>query len=839
MKTTSFMSNVLRKNLLTLLVMVVSCFAVFSSVAADSSLMTLHGHVPAVVSRLQSKGVLPAETNLNLAIGLPLRNRQALTNLLQQIYDPASPNYHHYITPEQFKAQFGPTRQDYQNVIDFAQKNGLTVVGTHPNRMLLDVRGKASDVENAFHVTLRTYRHPTQNRDFFAPDTDPSVPSTLPVQDVSGLNNYGWSHPKYTLMPVNILSKGASNVAPNVGSGIAGTYMGSDFRNAYATGTSLTGSGQTVGLYEEDGYLASDINTYETMAGLPNVPLQNVLVDGVSGLPSGNGGEIEVSLDIDMAISMAPGLSKVIVYEGPFGFQNDILNRMASDDAARQLSSSWGWLGGPSATTDQIFQQMALQGQTFFNASGDADAFTAGAGSINGVDNPNTFNAPSDSPYITQVGGTTLTMNGTGASYASETVWNWGVEYGIDGIGSSGGVSSYYSIPSWQAGINMTARGGSATMRNTPDVALTADNVLAVADGGVDYILGGTSCAAPLWAGFLALVNQQSASYGHTSIGFLNPAIYAIAGGPNYANCFHDVTTGNNTWSGSPNLFYATNNYDLCTGLGTPNGANLINALVASAGNFPLQISAPLPSYGTNLAALAGGNPNGDWELFVQGDSPDNGGIISNGWSITLTTGDPVGTAADNGLSMTASPTNLLVGGSFVYVITVTNYGPSIASNVVVSDVLPSGVQFISSSSPVNNTPSQLTWNVGSLLVNAGAQLTLTMKADSLGAIPNTAIVSSDTADPDSDDSFATATINVVSPYLQLSGGFLTAKGGFALTVSNNTPTSVIIQASTNLLSTNWVNIYTSTPPFTSPFTFTNLGSTNFPMRFYRALIGP
>ena len=273
--------------------------------------------------------------------------------------------------------------------------------------------------------------------------------------------------------------------------------------------------------------------------------------------------------------------------------------------------------------------------------------------------------------------------------------------------------------------------------------------------------------------------------------------------------------------------------------MGTPNGANLINALVASAGNFPLQISAPLPSYGTNLAALAGGNPNGDWELFVQGDSPDNGGIISNGWSITLTTGDPVGTAADNGLSMTASPTNLLVGSNFVYVITVTNYGPSIASNVVVSDVLPSGVTFISSSSPVNNTPSQLTWNVGSLLVNAGAQLTLTMRANSLGTIPNTAIVSSDTADPDSDDSFATATINVVSPYLQLSGGFLTAKGGFALTVSNNTPTSVIIQASTNLLYANWVNIYTSTPPFSSPFTFTNLGSTNFPMRFYRALIGP
>ena len=135
----------------------------------------------------------------------------------------------------------------------------------------------------------------------------------------------------------------------------------------------------------------------------------------------------------------------------------------------------------------------------------------------------------------------------------------------------------------------------------------------------VPIAFGGTSCAAPLWAGFTALVNQQAAINGHAPVGFINPAVYAIAAGPGYLNCFHDTTTGNNTWSGSPNLFYATNVYDLCTGLGTPNGTNLINVLAASV-NPVIHLSPPPPPYGTNLAAMNGSNPNGTWSLFIQDD---------------------------------------------------------------------------------------------------------------------------------------------------------------------------------------------------------------------------
>jgi subtilase family serine protease len=149
-------------------------------------------------------------------------------------------------------------------------------------------------------------------------------------------------------------------------------------------------------------------------------------------------------------------------------------------------------------------------------------------------------------------------------------------------------VSSHYLIPSWQTNVsNLAGIGGSTAFRNIPDVAANADNVYELFNNGDTNAdatddNAGTSCAAPLWAGFMALVNQQAAATGMPAVGFINPAIYAIAAGSDYDSCFHDITSGNNTWSESPNLFYAENNYDLCTGLGTMNGTSLINALVVT-----------------------------------------------------------------------------------------------------------------------------------------------------------------------------------------------------------------------------------------------------------------
>jgi subtilase family serine protease len=448
--------------------------------AAERQVLSVH--LPAVATNLPPIGRLPGSTNLDLAIGLPLRNQDALARLLQQLYDPASVNYHHFLTPEQFAAQFGPTAADYQAVIAYAEANGFKVTGRHPNRTILDVRGSVDVIEKALHVTMRMYHHPTEPRTFYAPDAQPTLDLAVPILGISGLDDYSLPRPRVIAKP---LAQGQNPPAPNAGSGPSGTYMGNDFRAAYVPAWPLVGSGQIVGLLQFDGYHSNDIAYYESKAGLPSVTLSNVLLDGVSGAPSGSGGEVEVCLDIEMAISMAPGLSKVIVYEG--ANWHDILNRMATDNLAKQLSCSWYIPnGGPDPVADQIWQQMAAQGQSFFNASGDDDAYTG------------LIDFPGDTPYITQVGGTTLTTSGPGGSWVSETVWNWG-----GGTGSGGGVSTSYSIPSWQTNIDMTTNQGSTTMRNTPDVALPADNVYVRADGQ-DQNVGGTSCAAPLWAGLIA-----------------------------------------------------------------------------------------------------------------------------------------------------------------------------------------------------------------------------------------------------------------------------------------------------------------------------------------------
>jgi hypothetical protein len=569
----------------------------------------------------EARGMVPAgrpapTDRLNLAISLPLRQPEALDQFLNEVYDPASANYHRFLTPQQFAKRFGPGKEDYQALIEFARANGFTVTGEYPNRALLDVSGSVADIERTFQTTLRLYAHPTEGRFFYAPESEPSIDLSVAVLDISGLNNYHLPHPK-NLRVARAHESGHGHPVPQDGSGPEGNYIGNDFRAAYAPGVTLTGAGQTVGLVEFDGYYASDISAYESQAGLPAIPLQTVLLDGFNGVPTTgrNSQSEEVSLDIEMTAAMAPGLAGIILYEaGPNGLANDILNRMVTDNLAKQLSCSWSFTTPTAGSTDQIFKEMAAQGQSFFCASGDTGAYTG------------TIPPPDDDPYITLVGGTTL-ITGAGGAWAAETVWNWYTS-GEGSGASSGGISTSYGLPSWQTGVATSANQGSTANRNVPDVALTADNVWIIYENGKSGSFGGTSCASPLWAGFMAMVNQQSVATSGATVGFVNPALYTIGKGSGYAAAFHDITTGNNFPNSRATRFSAVSGYDLCTGWGTPAGQALINALAGQ-----LDLLRITPDTGFTTTGAVGGPFNVTAQVFTL----TNSGIAALDWAIVNT----------------------------------------------------------------------------------------------------------------------------------------------------------------------------------------------------------
>jgi subtilase family serine protease len=269
-------------------------FSALTIFAQTAPRQHLHGHIPKIVPSLQPTGRLPGTECLRLAIGLPLRNEAALDDLLRQIYDPASPNFRLYLTPDQFTERFGPTEQDYQAVIDFAKANGLQVTATYPNRTLVDVGGSVATIEKVFHVTLRRYQHPTENRAFYAPDTEPSIDLSVSISHISGLDNF--FIPRPASLKKNLLKSSPTGTPPASGSGPANSYMGNDFRAAYVPGVSLNGAGQVVGLLELDGYYPNDITAYESSNGLPNVTLTNILIDSFSGSPGGNNSEVRWTL---------------------------------------------------------------------------------------------------------------------------------------------------------------------------------------------------------------------------------------------------------------------------------------------------------------------------------------------------------------------------------------------------------------------------------------------------------------------------------------------------------------------------------------------------------------
>ena len=366
-------------------------------------------------------------------------------------------------------------------MIHFAQESGFVILRTYPSRQLLDVAATVKDIETTQHVAFNGYYHPTETRTFFAPSRDPQLDSNVPVLCFTGLDNYRIPHRSHLTQGVTSGTKPIPNIgtAPDHNS-----YWGSDFRAAYAPGVSLFGAGQVVGLLEFDGFSTTAIEAYEDKAPVDHsiipspwrVFVRPIPVDDFDGLPGAN--EEEVELDIEMAISMAPQLSQVTVYEAhDTSHFVSILHEMAyptqGEPLPMQLSSSWTLPDDPNA--DNVYLRFRYNGQSFFQSSGDHGAYYTG------------IDEWADSPYVTIVGGTALSTSSPGGSWSNETVWNSGRNIQGVLVGSGGGSSDIcngnqpYPIPFWQKNMNnIQANGGSTTMRNGPDVAMVATNIWVV-----------------------------------------------------------------------------------------------------------------------------------------------------------------------------------------------------------------------------------------------------------------------------------------------------------------------------------------------------------------------
>lgn len=543
---------------------------VFVATALGQSQHPLTRHVRPDVANGHAKqvGSLPANQTLRLVLTLPLRNEDQLDTFLQDLYNPESPSYHHFLTVDQFTSEFGPTQDDYDSVIAFAQDHGLNVVGTSRNRLNVDVTGTVGAIQSALHIALRTYQHPTENRTFFGTDREPTLDLPVQLWHITGLDNYALPKPAGLTRNPNAGSKAIP--AATVGSGPSASFLGSDMRAAYYGGGSLNGSGQSLGLLEYYGTDLADINAYYTNAHeTNNVPIQLLSVDGTStscvhNAAGGNCDDTEQTLDITQALGMAPGLSSLVVYVG--SSDAAIFNAMATASPLNaQLSSSWTWYPSDPGTDDPYFRELAAQGQNLFQAAGDGGHWTA-SGSASEI-------YPADDVYVVSVGGTDLSTSSAAGPWASETAW----------ADSGGGISpNHFTIPSWQTSAAAGCASCSKSYRNGPDVSANANFTFYVCSNQTTCTAnewGGTSFAAPMWAGFLALVNQQSVANGNGVLGFVNPGLYFLGAGSNYGSGLHDVTSGSNGYS-------ATTAYDLATGWGSPQAA-LVTALAGSTSSNP------------------------------------------------------------------------------------------------------------------------------------------------------------------------------------------------------------------------------------------------------------
>jgi subtilase family serine protease len=762
---------------LLLSVVAILCIATASSQA--STVLTRHVRQSSSTGQAKAIGRLPENQVMQLDVVLPLRDPDGLKAFLADVYDPHSFTYRRFLTVPEFTERFGPTQEDYDALVSFVKANGFEVVGGSRDGLEVQIKGPVSAVEKAFRVNMLTYQHPTESRAFYGPDREPSTTLPFPLWHVSGMDNFSIPHTMLLKKSDYAAAHGidADQVVKHAttGSGPSASFLGSDMRAAYYGGTALTGAGQNLGLFEFLGTDLADLNTYFKNVGQTNnVPVTLLSTDGTSTacLDTRAGGDCddtEQTLDMTQAIGMAPGLSSLVVYIG--STDTAIISAMTTHSPLpTTIGCSWGWTPADPSTLDPFFEKMSAQGQNFFAASGDSSTWSASNEAW-----------PADDANVISVGGTDLVTASAAGAWKSETAW----------ADSGGGISpDSIPIPAYQklAGVITSSNKGSTTLRNGPDVSANANFTFYTCANQTTCManeFGGTSFAAPMWAGYIALANQQAAASGDSTLGFINPAIYAENITSAYGTDFHDITSGT---SGS---FSAVTGYDLVTGWGSPNGAALINAL-APTSQTPAFTLAASP---TAVSVVVGSSGTSTITTAVSGGFDSAVALTASGQPAGVAvTFSPTSIAAPGSGTSTATLAVASTTATGTYTITVSGTGGSITHTATISLTVTSApvANFTVSASPTSVSVAQGSTGKSTITtgVSGGFSSAVSLTASGLPAGVTAAFSPTSIAAPGSGSSTLTLTVASTAAAgtstitITGTGGGLTRTASVSLTVT-------------------------------------------------------
>ncbi len=542
------------------------------------------------------------------------------------------------IPQTEMEAKYFPLEKDYAALEGWAQKQGLAKIQPSVSRLCLFVSGTKKQVRDAFQVQLTKML--VDGKTHHSAVTAPSIPSEVSgvVLGIHGLQPHLQRRKHSRKMPLAEIASRAANSPP---------YLPGDILKAYGgVQTGFDGTGQTIAVVIDTFPDSADLMSFWTKAGV-NQSMNNIdFVQAVSGtLPAPSG---EESLDTEWTSGIASG-ARVRVYATKSlsdanldsGY-NAIINDIPTQPTMHQVSLSYGSAELSSSVStmksdSQLFATMAAMGGiTVFCSAGDEGSATNG----NGQAHTGTVQveSPANDVNVISVGGTTLNLTGSG-SIANELTWS----------DTGGGVGTIFSRPSWQAGSSLP----SGNFKFVPDVAAPADpnTGCLVVQGGSSSQFGGTSWSSPTWAGLCAIINQARAKAGMQPLGLMGPKIYPLLG----TSAFNDITQGNNGPNGQWN---AGPGYDLCTGIGTPNIAELINKLaLPSPITFNSRPSAfptsALPGQTVSFTVAATSTTKktvtfnwdfGDGTATAAGESVTHSFVAGGTYSVTVTASDGANT---------------------------------------------------------------------------------------------------------------------------------------------------------------------------------------------------